>query len=264
LDYRVDVIDTDDEDGEWEEETDSDDSVPSPPFTPLLGQSALWTGTEDGGPIALPRRELSHSPTTTPQIGTPTAFVNNIQNRSAGSDSSPAISDDPLAPRPTPRLSPLDAELPRPLPSSSTAAASTNTSPCLTDIAASTDETAFVAQSSRSQITVVSPPVEVPTSRPPSVHEGGVEQTASSLIVHDGHGAHVALPIDPDLHIVPQGPSSWTRSLCGSYDNTQSPTQSPIVSPDVIYDSYDSPLRRAHDLQIGHQEWITSEHEIKS
>jgi hypothetical protein len=138
-------------------------------------------------------------------------------------------------------------ELPQPLPSNSTAAASIKTSLCPTDIAASTDETAFVAQSSRSQITVVSPPVEVPTSRPPSVREGGVEQTASSLIVHDGHGAQVALPIDTDLHIVPQEPSSWTRSPCGSYDNTRSPTQSPIVSPDVIYDSYDSPLRRAHD-----------------
>jgi hypothetical protein len=99
LDSRVNVIDTDDEDSEWEEETDSDDSIPSPPFTPLPGQSALWTGTEDGGPIALLRRELPHSLTTTPQIGTPMALVNNIQNPSAGSDSSPAISDDPLAPR---------------------------------------------------------------------------------------------------------------------------------------------------------------------
>jgi hypothetical protein len=87
--------------------------------------------------------------------------------------------------------------------------------------------------------------VEMPTS-PPSVHEGGAEPISSSSVIRDGHNAQVTLPIGPNLYVVPQEPSSLTRSPCGSCDNAQFPTQSPIVSPDVR-NLYDSPLRRADD-----------------
>lgn len=162
-----------------EDGMDSNDISLSPPYSPILGESALWAGTEGAPPIVLPHRELPLPPTGTLRVRTSMTSANNVSMESLPSS---MTSDDP--PRLSVRLSPLDIEIRRPLPSiaSSSSSSSTSTLRCMTSPIAECYETSSVASSPTPRMLIGSSPVGLPSLRTPPMIEGRAQQIQSSPI----------------------------------------------------------------------------------
>ena len=176
------------EDSGDDDETDSGDTDPSPTCSLAPGQSALWAGTEGGQPTAPPRRDLPQPPTGIPPPA-PVTLVNDIQN--------PFV-ETPRLPKLV-RLSPLDIEIPRPLPSVSLA---TNSgTPRRTIASRGSEEDAPAAPSPTLAIPSGTIVEEGPSFRTPITNGRGCQQaTPSSPVIGRGCSyIQVSPQIDPNL-----------------------------------------------------------------